>query len=188
MSAQEWASREWRVVDGGKPVDPESTYEVENPSTGEVLATAPDCTEAEVGRAVQGARAAQPAWGALTPRRRADALRELAALILEHREELAALDSADSGAPLRWMLADVDAAVELMRIFCDHAVDLGGRTLPVSENLHYTTNEPFGVVARIGAYNHPFFFGAAKIAAPLVAGNAVVLKALAKNPVNRAPP
>lgn len=184
MIARQWVDREWRVVQAGRPVDAERTYAVKNPADGQVLASAPDCTAAEVDRAVHAARAAQPDWGALVPRRRADALRELALAILEHRDELAALDSLDSGAPLRWMLADVDAAVELMRIFCDHAVDLGGRTLPVSENLHYTTNEPFGVVARIGAYNHPFFFGAAKIAAPLVAGNAVVLKAPDQAPLS----
>ena len=55
----------------------------------------------------------------------------------------------------------------------DHALALGGSTYPLSGNLHYSTQEPYGVVARMVSFNHPLFFAAGKVAAPLVGGNAV---------------
>lgn len=178
------AQREWAVTLDGAPWVTASRYEVENPTTGEPLTTAPDLSEEEVGRVVAAAREAQPAWGALPPRSRAARLRQLAAVVRDHREELATLDALDGGFTLTMMRSDVDAAAELMDIFADMALELGGRTIPVSTNLHYTTQEPYGVVARIGAFNHPFFFAAAKVAAPLMAGNAVVLKAPDQTPLS----
>ena len=154
------ADREWTVTLDGKPWASAARYEVENPTTGRPLTSAPDLSEEEVGRAVAAAQAAQPAWGAMPPRARAAVIRQLAATIREHREELATLDALDGGFTLSMMRGDVDAAAELMEIFADMALDLGGRTIPVSTNLHYTMQVPYGVVARIGAFNHPFFFAA----------------------------
>lgn len=176
--------REWRVLRGGRPVDSAATYPVEDPSTGTHLVDAPDCTADEVDRAVAAARVAQVQWGATPPLARARRVRELAALLRSHREELALLDAVDGGFPYAAMLADVDGAADLMELFADMALELGGRTIPVSANLHYTTRQPYGVVARVGAFNHPFFFAASKIAAPLVAGNAVVLKAPDQAPLS----
>jgi 2-formylbenzoate dehydrogenase len=67
-------------------------------------------------------------------------------------------------------------AVGSLRMFAGLALELKGTTIPASENLHYTVREPYGVAARIVPFNHPFMFAASKIAAPLVAGNATVLK------------
>ncbi|WP_375399448.1 aldehyde dehydrogenase family protein [uncultured Amnibacterium sp.] len=178
------AERPWRTLIGGAPLEPVGVYAVENPSTGQQLAEVPDATAADVDRAVEAAAAAQLAWARRTPRERASLVRRLGTLLLEHREELARLDSLDIGAPLRSTRLDVEGAVELMNIFADYALELGGRTLPVSNNLHYTTSEPYGVVARIGAFNHPLFFAASKAAAPLVAGNAVILKAPDQAPLS----
>nr|WP_256869662.1 MULTISPECIES: aldehyde dehydrogenase family protein [Paenarthrobacter] len=161
-----------------------NTYAIEDPSTGQSLVDVPDCSAEDVDRAVQAARAAQPAWAALPPRQRAAALRRLASHVRKHREELATLDAIDGGFTLAMMRKDIDGALELMEIFADMALELGGRTIPASENLHYTTNEPFGVVARIGAFNHPVFFALSKIAAPLMAGNAVILKAPDQTPLS----
>jgi 2-formylbenzoate dehydrogenase len=176
--------RDWHMLIGGRAVEPERRYDLEDPSSGAAFASAPDCTAAEVDAAVQAAERVQPAWAALSPRRRADALRDLAAKVLQHRDELALLDAVDGGFPLPMMRVDVDAALQLMHLFADLALDLGGRTIPVSENLHFTVQQPYGVVARIGAFNHPFLFAAAKIAAPLIAGNAVVLKAPDQAPLS----
>jgi 2-formylbenzoate dehydrogenase len=176
--------RPWRILIGGRALAPAATYPVVNPSTGAEIAQAPDCTAQEVDSAVRAAEKAQLPWGQRTPRERGRLLRDLGRHLLEHRDELAMLDTLDSGAPLAVMKADVEAAVELIEIFADYAVALGGSTLPVSRNLHFTTNEPFGVVARIGAFNHPFFFAASKVAAPLIAGNSVVLKAPDQTPLS----
>jgi 2-formylbenzoate dehydrogenase len=176
--------RDWRVLLGGAPVAPSRTYAVEDPSSGEPFAEAPDCTPEEVDAAVRAAQHAQSAWAKVPPRQRAARIRDLAAVLREHREELALLDAVDGGFPLPMMRGDVDAGLELMEMFADLALDLGGRTIPVSDNLHYTVQQPYGVVARIVAFNHPFFFAASKVAAPLVAGNAVVLKAPDQTPLS----
>lgn len=178
------ADKDWRVILDREPLATESRYDVEDPSTGRRVASAPDCSPDEVDRVVRAASAAQVEWARLTPRARAAKLRELVVVLRSRREELALLDAVDGGFPLAMMRVDVDAGLELMEIFADLALSLGGRTIPVSENLHYTDQQPYGVVARIGAFNHPFFFAAGKVAAPLIAGNAVVLKAPDQTPLS----
>ena len=61
---------------------------------------------------------------------------------------------------------------------------VNGHTYPLSGSLHYSLQEPYGVVGRIIPFNHPLFFAAGKIAAPLVAGNAVVLKTPDQTPLS----
>lgn len=176
--------REWNVILHGKPVSISDRYDVEDPSSGQVLASVPECSEEDVDRAVQAAAAAQVEWRALTPRSRAEKLRELAVLIREHREELATLDAWDAGFALPIMRKDVESGAEHLDFMADLALELSGRTVPASENFHYTLSQPYGVVARIAPFNHPFFFASAKIAAPLIAGNAVVLKAPNQTPLS----
>ncbi|MBW0101740.1 aldehyde dehydrogenase family protein [Pseudonocardia sp. KRD-291] len=159
-------------------------YEVEDPTTGGVLTDAPDCSAEDVDRIVRAAAGAQHVWGSVPPRARAAKVREFAALLRAHTEELATLDALDAGFPLPVMRADVDAAATLLEIMADHALALGGATYPLSGNLHYSLQEPYGVVGRIVPFNHPLFFAAGKVAAPLMAGNAVVLKAPDQTPLS----
>src|SRR6202008_2691834 len=70
----------------------------------------------------------------------------------------------------------VAAGVVLLRDCAGLALEVKGTSVPARTNVHFTEREPYGVVVRIIPYNHPFLFAAAKIAAPLVAGNTVVLK------------
>jgi len=169
---------------GGRPMITAARYDVEDPSTGERLTDAPDCSATELDAVVRAASRAQRAWAQLPPRARATKVRAFADLLRAHTEELALLDAHDAGFPLPVMRADVEAAATLLEIMADHALDLGGSTYPLSDNLHYTVREPYGVVARIVPFNHPLFFAAGKVAAPLVAGNAVVLKAPDQTPLS----
>jgi 2-formylbenzoate dehydrogenase len=101
----------------------------------------------------------------------------LARVLEENAAELALLDAIDCGNPVTAMRGDIDAAVDLVRLFAGLAIELKGETLPASaDHLHLTLREPFGVVGRIIPFNHPIMFAAGKIAAPLVAGNSVLLK------------
>jgi acyl-CoA reductase-like NAD-dependent aldehyde dehydrogenase len=94
-----------------------------------------------------------------------------------HAEELAMLDVVDNGSPIREMRNDARAAAASLRYFAGLALQLRGETIPGDANrLDYTLMQPFGVVGRIVPFNHPLMFAAGKIAAPLVAGNTVVLK------------
>ncbi|MBK1787581.1 aldehyde dehydrogenase family protein [Prauserella cavernicola] len=170
------ADREWRLAVGGR-ARVGATYTVECPATEQPLAEAPDATIDDVDEAVRSAADAATAWRAVQPRERAGRLRELATAIRAHTDELATLDALDSGNPVTAMRTDVGWGADVLELFADYATHLGGETIPASaENLHFTRRAPFGVVARIVPFNHPAMFAAAKIAAPLLAGNSVVLK------------
>jgi 2-formylbenzoate dehydrogenase len=168
--------RRYDVLLGGNRVETAARYDVEEPATGRRLTDAPECSDNDVDAVVRAAAEAQQGWGQFAPRERAGRIRTFAGLIRQHSDELALIDAVDAGFPLEVMKADVAAAATVMEIMCDHALSLGGQTFPLSQHLHYTVHEPYGVVARIVPFNHPVFFAVSKIAAPLMAGNAVVLK------------
>lgn len=176
--------RTWTLPLGAATLQSQSVYDVEDPCTGNVLTQVPDCSGEDVDRVVTTAHAAQREWALRTPRQRATALRALATLMRDHSEELALLDAVDGGFPLPAMRDDVTWAADVLELMADGALNLGGRTIPLSANLHYTLQQPYGVVARIVPFNHPVLFAGAKIAAPLMAGNAVVLKAPDQTPLS----
>jgi betaine-aldehyde dehydrogenase len=169
-----------KMLIGGELVGSVSgdTFESSNPATGDHLAEIPRGEAADVDRAVAAAREAQDAWAnEWTIRERGQALSAFADLLREHADHFAAIDAADGGNPYSSMQGDPKAAAEVVDIFGGSALEVKGETIPVSnDTLDYTLRQPYGVVGRIVAFNHPLFFAAAKVAAPLVAGNAVVLK------------
>ncbi len=181
------ADRDWRAVLGGRlrGAAGGATYETVDPATEDILAAVPQCSAADIDAAVAGAEQAQRAWAALSPRARAAQVREFARLLRENADELAMLDALDAGLPVAAMRTDAAFAIDYIEIMCDLALQLGGQTIPATaEHLHYTVRAPFGVVARIVPYNHPLFFSASKLAPPLVAGNAVILKAPDQAPLS----
>jgi betaine-aldehyde dehydrogenase len=153
------------------------TLDVTTPATGELVARIPRCRKHDVDRAVSAAREAFPSWRDVDPTQRAAHLDGLADAVQEHGERLAALDVLDNGSPLHEMRKDVAAAVAQLRYFAGLALHARGETIPSAPGrLNYTLREPYGVVGRIVPFNHPLMFTAAKIAAPLVAGNTIVVK------------
>ncbi|MDT4904833.1 MAG: 2-formylbenzoate dehydrogenase [Pseudonocardiales bacterium] len=179
--------RTWRLLVAGdlRPAADGATTPTTSPSTGAHLADAPAATPADVDVAVRAAEAASREWRTLAPVERAATLRALAVLVRKHRGELAELDAHDCGNPVTAMAGDVDQAAELLERTADWAAALDG-TAPRgdADHLHYTVREPFGVVARIVPYNHPVMFAISKLAAPLLAGNGVVLKAPDQAPLS----
>lgn len=148
-----------------------------NPATGRVLCDIPLGSPEDVGRAVSAARASFPLWRDTPAAERAAAVSRLADAVESHGDELALLDTWDNGTPIREMRNDVRFAAAQMRYFAGLALQLRGETIPTPDgSLDFTVHEPFGVVGRIIPFNHPLLFAAARIAAPLVAGNTVVLK------------
>jgi betaine-aldehyde dehydrogenase len=154
-----------------------ATLDVVNPATNEVIGTIPRCDERDVEAAVAAAKRAAPGWRATEPQLRAAALLAFADAVEARGEELAQLDSLDNGSPLHEMRNDIGLATSQIRYMAGLALEVRGRTMPETPGrLHYTMHEPFGVVARIIAFNHPLMFAATKIVAPLIAGNCVILK------------
>ena len=173
------AAHDWRLLIGGRlrPAASGHKFECVSPVDQQVACLLPDAGADDVEDAVAAARAAVRGWSALPPRERAGIVRGLAGVLRAHREELAALDAVDVGNAYTAMLGDVEHGAVGIELMADLAFQLRGETLPATAtHLHYTTREPYGVVARITAFNHPIMFAAQKIAAPLVAGNAVILK------------
>jgi 2-formylbenzoate dehydrogenase len=180
-------ARPWQLLVGGRLVEPLSGrgYQVENPTTEATIAEVPDAGAADVEAAVQAGERGYRRWAASPPRERARALRRMAAVLAEHADELATLDAIDCGHPRAAMLGDVELAIDALELYADWALALGGSTIPASGNrLHYTIRQPYGVVARIVPYNHPVMFAASRLAAPLLAGNAVLLKAPHQTPLS----
>jgi betaine-aldehyde dehydrogenase len=95
------------------------------------------------------------------------------------------LDSLDTGNPVAMLRGDAGFAAAGIEYFAGLAPEIKGETIPMADgNLNYTLREPLGVVARIVAYNHPVMFAALRIAAPLAAGNTVVVKAPDQAPLS----
>jgi len=153
------------------------TIDVLNPATGQLLTKVPAATAEDIETAYQAAAAAFPAWSRAHPLERGKALRDLADLIEEHGDELAALDVMDNGSPIKEMRKDVDIAAAQLRYFAGLVSQVRGETIPTGDGrLNYTLRQPYGVVGRIVPFNHPLMFAAGKIAAPLAAGNTVIMK------------
>lgn len=164
---------------GGEWADSASgeTFETRDPATGTLLATIAAADAADVDRAVLAATAAAPEWRRRGPRERAGLVELIAKRLEADGERLALIDAADCGNPLQGMRKDVRSAIDYIRYMCGIAQELKGQTIPVARGvLDYTLRQPYGVVARITPFNHPLMFAAQKIAAPLIAGNTVILK------------
>ncbi len=149
-----------------------------NPATEETLGHVPAGTAADVNRAVAAAEAAQPAWAATEPKARAKLLRQLAAKLREATDKILRIEVIDTGNTITKMRADVASAGDTLDYYAGFHTEMKGETIPASaKNLHMTLREPYGVVGRIIPFNHPIKFAANALAAPLMAGNAVVLEA-----------
>ena len=179
QQAEHAADRDWRLLIGGELVPARGgRIPSINPSTGEAFTSIPSGNLQDTDDAIAAAHAAAGAWRRTPVRQRAALVERLADVIDAHGEELTLLDTVDNGSPIAVMRNDYRLAVEHLRFFAGLALQLKGESIPVDDfnAVDFTLRQPFGVVGRIVPFNHPFMFAASRIAAPLVAGNTVVLK------------
>lgn len=156
-----------------------------DPSTGEVLAEVPYASATDVDRAVAAARAASEGWRRTPLVERAQAVRALAERIRGAVEELALIDCRDSGNTIKGMRSDVRWTADTLDYFAGLATEMKGETFSRQHgHLNLTWRQPYGVVGKISPFNHPFRFTAEKLAAPLIAGNTVVLKSSEQAPIS----
>mgnify|MGYP001033072919 CR=1 FL=1 len=156
-----------------------------NPGTEEVHGRVPVGTAADVNAAVLAAEKAQPAWAALDIRERRDRLRALAAAIVARGPDVLPMEAADTGNTIGSLGRDIGLAAGYLDMFSGLGTELKGESVPASANgMHFSIREPYGVVGRILPFNHPFLFAAAHLAAPLMAGNTVVLKTPETSPLS----
>jgi betaine-aldehyde dehydrogenase len=163
---------------GGKWQKPAGGYqETLNPATGAGLGQCAEANAADVDAAVKAAHQGYKTWRAVKPLERAALMKQVAGKIRAHAEELAMLDAANCGNPVREMARDVNTAVAQWEFFAGLVTELKGDTIPMGDGtVNLSVREPFGVCARIVAYNHPLMFTAAKAAPPIAAGNTVIMK------------
>jgi betaine-aldehyde dehydrogenase len=148
-----------------------------NPATGESLGPVAEANAADVDAAVAAARTGFEGWRAVPPLDRARQLRAIANVLRSHAEELALIDAANCGNPVAEMVSDANIAAAQLDFFAGLVTEMKGDSIPMGpQAVNFTVREPRGVVARIIPFNHPFMFAAGKAAAPLAAGNSVIIK------------
>jgi len=165
---------------GGRFVDPiqGGTVTVLNPHDGSRLAEVSEATPADVDRAIEAARSAFPPWRATPASDRGRLLLKLADAVEGHADELARLESQDTGHPLRDSTRlDVPRTAATFRYFGGMADKVQGTVVPVERGfLNYVLREPIGVVGQIVPWNFPLMFTSWKMGPALAAGNCVVFK------------
>lgn len=157
-----------------------------NPATKEALATFPRGNQEDVDRAVKAARATFESneWREILPAERGRMLLRLCQLIREQKDELAHLETLDTGKPLAQALADVEVAARYCEYYAGAADKILGETIPIrSDILNYTIREPLGVTAHIVPWNYPIQIAVRSLAPAVAAGNTVVMKPAEDTPM-----
>jgi acyl-CoA reductase-like NAD-dependent aldehyde dehydrogenase len=153
-----------------------TTLTVLEPATEAVLAEIPRAGLAETDAAVARAKAAYPAWRAVSPPDRAKLLHRLADALAASQEELAVLEARNAGKPIGDARGEMGMVVDTFRFYAGAVERTLGDTIPVAGGVAMTFREPLGVVALITPWNFPLTIASWKLAPCLAAGNTVVLK------------
>lgn len=187
LAMAEQATEGWKLLIGGELVESASgkRYTTLNPSFDSPIAEVPDGNAADIDNAVAAARQAFPAWSNLHVNERGKMLQKFAESVRCWDKEFGMLDALDSGNPYLAMVDDANKGAGLLDFFSGLGMEMKGETIPTpGGGLDYTRLQPYGVVGRILPFNHPISFAAGKVAAPLVAGNTVVLKPAEQTPLS----
>ncbi|MBA3406991.1 MAG: aldehyde dehydrogenase [Solirubrobacterales bacterium] len=152
------------------------TLVVLEPATEAVLAEIPRAGADEADAAVARAKAAYPAWRAVSPPDRARLMHGLADALAERQEELAVLEARNAGKPIGDARGEMGMVVDTFRFYAGAVERTLGDTIPVAGGVAMTFREPLGVVALITPWNFPLTIASWKLAPCLAAGNTVVLK------------
>lgn len=157
----------------------DSSLEIINPATGQVYATAANSNEADVQHAFKAADAAFADWSQHTPGERQLALLKIAEAIEARADEIAAIESENTGKPIGTLVEyEVAPAVDQIRFFAGAARNLEGRATAEYSRAHTSSirREPIGVIGQVAPWNYPMMMAVWKFAPAIAAGNTVVLK------------
>ncbi|WP_338508112.1 betaine-aldehyde dehydrogenase [Pseudomonas poae] len=166
-------------IDGGySDAGSDATFEAINPANGEVLAHVQRATFDDVERAVVSAEKGQKIWAAMTAMERSRILRRAVDILRERNDELAALETLDTGKAFsETQFVDVVTGADVLEYYAGLVPAIEGEQIPLRDtSFVYTRREPLGVVAGIGAWNYPIQIALWKSAPALAAGNAMIFK------------
>jgi acyl-CoA reductase-like NAD-dependent aldehyde dehydrogenase len=158
-------------------------FNVIEPATEKVLAELSEATVEDTDTAVERAKAAFPAWRAVSPKDRANLMRRIALAVQDHAEELARLEARNVGKPIGDARGEVGMVVDVFNYFAGAPERLFGKTIPVAGGIDMTFREPLGVVALIVPWNFPIAIASWKVGPALAAGNTIVLKPAGLTPL-----
>jgi betaine-aldehyde dehydrogenase len=164
----------------GRPASADSaeTFSSVNPATGEVLAEVQQASSADIDRAVASAHEGQRIWAGFTAMQRSRVLRRAVDILRARNDELAELETLDTGKPLsETQFVDIVTGADVLEYYAGLAPSIEGQQIPLRpSSFVYTRREPLGVVAGIGAWNYPIQIALWKSAPALAAGNAMIFK------------
>jgi succinate-semialdehyde dehydrogenase/glutarate-semialdehyde dehydrogenase len=168
-----------RAVDG-------RVFDVENPATGEVLASVADASPTDGDDALTAAAGAQAAWARTAPRHRSEILRRAYELVMARQDWLAEVMTLEMGKPLAEARGEVAYAAEFLRWFSEEAVRVSGdhSTTGDGANRIIVTREPVGPCVLITPWNFPLAMGTRKVAPAIAAGCTMVLKPAPQTPLS----
>lgn len=160
------------------------TFAKLNPATGQILCHVARSREVDTNAAVAAARAAQPSWAAATVVKRGETLRNIAQLMQQHRDAIAAIVARETGKSLRDARGETDAAIEMGFFFGGEGRRFYGHTTTsaVPNRTAMTIRQPLGVAGLISAANTPIANVAWKAFPALLCGNAAIMKASEDTP------
>lgn len=163
----------------GESVDAESgaSFTDYNPANGEAICEVALAAAADVDKAVAAAQTAQREWAKHTGAERGRILNRAAQILRERTEEIARLESFDTGRPIQETpTADVGSGADCIEFFAGIAAGIRGEYMDLERAFVYTRREPIGVCAGIGAWNYPLQIACWKSAPALACGNAMIFK------------
>jgi succinate-semialdehyde dehydrogenase/glutarate-semialdehyde dehydrogenase len=171
---------EWRPASGGRLVD------VEDPSTGEIIAQVPDAEIEDGLAALDAAVAAAASWAATAPRERGEILRRAFELITERADDLALLMTLEMGKAVAESKSEISYAAEFFRWFAEEAVRISGRysVAPNGATRLLTMKQPVGPCFFITPWNFPLAMGTRKIGPAIAAGCTMVVKPASLTPLS----
>jgi acyl-CoA reductase-like NAD-dependent aldehyde dehydrogenase len=158
--------------------------EVLNPATEEVVESLEPATEDDADAAIARAREAFPAWRDVPPDDRSRLLRRLADALHTEQENLAQLESKNTGKPIGDSRGEMAMVAETFHYYAGMPERLLGDTIPVTGGVDVTFREPLGVVGLIVPWNFPLTIASWKMAPALAAGNTLVLKPAELTPLS----
>ncbi len=164
----------------------EETFDVLNPATGEVIAKVAKAGKQETQAAIDAAARAFPGWRAKTAKARSEILNRWYQLIIDNKDWLAQLMTAEQGKPLKEAAGEVEYAASFIQWFAEQAKRANGEIIPPAQSgtCILATREPIGVVAAITPWNFPMAMLTRKLGPALAAGCTGVIKPANNTPLS----
>ena len=168
-----------------KPATNQETFQSFHPGTGQVCATVAKASDIDVDMAVRSAYEAYILWRQMTGVERGRILAKTAALLRKNLDELANLETLDTGKPIRESLeVDITSGADCLEYFAGVAPTLHGSHVELANAFSYIRREPLGVCAGLGAWNYPLQIACWKAAPALACGNTMVFKPAEQTPLS----